>query len=754
MLHRVKNRAVGGNLMEMPSAWDTYQGISNVKQQAQDMERRAVSDKTAPENVGDYLRFGTTGLSMEYKKRKDAATITPKLDELGKKMNPKGQKLLPAPQPERDLYGKELTDPAKLTTRKSKMPLGAKLGTLGKGALMTYGYGLGKVAQGFRDRTEEYNAREADEPMSEPAPKKDATTRISSTSSVADTKSTPPQGKLKPAGKGVHKGGKPQTTEGPKKAKKDPGVAQQEKAAATGAKQAAEQTQTPEQQEEQALQGRASEFRQRLSAISMVKGATPAAPQAPKNKAPQAAKESVAGFLHGILALREAGVVKWPKSERAVAKFLKSKANTGIRKGTPVKHTFRSNDGLHQYSGRELAMRQKIMSEHRRKGFDLDPNFPNMAPKDIGAHFDQLSDRGMLEDRPKLDDSYLGNFRRKVTRVGGRLGRKVKSFFSSLTGPAKQHEKAKEAEAATTAPLIESTTPFCNFSVGNVKYPGECGCAECCTLIETAGSTFGQNMRADVQEVGNIHEDVQKKKAVIKRLLSKRKSKKRKMREAHEDVNRTVIKDWELHRRSPAPLSVTRRPNTYFQTGAALRKLDRLGMFLAKTAIVANGLAPMAQSLMWQYKDSSPKFWADTRRAAASIHASIVGKSRVFKGVPVREARSFEDELGSAGRTYDRVAPKVREFVDSPWQSVKNASHALGMRGVKKLGKVTGSKFLKKHAYPLGKVAGYGGLLAGAYGAKKVLYDPIKKRVQKSRLAKVNKFKGEMEDYGNQHLTF
>lgn len=779
MLRRVKNRAFGGNLLEIPSAWDAYQGYSEIKRRAHDAERQAVGDKNAPENPAEIARFVGTGLKMRYNARKKTS-ITPKLDAMGEDLKvygrPPGQKLLtgpsqgpsatPAPPPRtgptmpdqralpapRDVYGNEMVSTAGYKTKRPKMSLGAKFGAAGKGALLAYGYGVSKMAQGFRDRMDEYGARESDAPMSEPAPKKEATTPVSSTSSVADPKSTSPKGKLKPAGKGVYKAPKPQTTEGPKGAKKDPGIKQQEDAAKKGAQQSNDSQQQAPDQGEMELRGRASEFRQRLSAITMAKSPAPAPAAAPKSSGAQTAKESATGFLRGILNIREAEVTKWPKREASVAKFLKSKANITIRQGTPVQHTFRSNDGLHQYSGRELAMRQKILAEHKRKKFDLDPNFPNMAPRDLGAHFDYLSDKGMLEDRPTLDDSYLGYFRRKVTRVGGRLGRKVRGFLEGVVGEKKSQPKQLAKESSEeTAPLIESTTPFCNFAVGNVRYPGECGCPECCTLVETAGTTFGQNMRGDVEDVGNIHEDIQKKKmAIIKRLLSRRKMKKRIVREAYEDVARTVHKDWALHRSHPEPLSVTRRPNSYFQTANSLRKLDRLGMFLAKTAIVANGLAPMAQSLMWQYKDASPQFWRDARRAASKIHASVIGK-RTY----VRESKpGFGDEVEQAGKAYQSASPRMKEFIDSPWATVRNASHAMGMRAVNKAADLTGSTFLRRHAYPIGKGLGYGGLVGAAYAGKKLIYDPLRKKLEKSKAAKANKFRIEMENFGKRHLTF
>jgi hypothetical protein len=184
-------------------------------------------------------------------------------------------------------------------------------------------------------------------------------------------------------------------------------------------------------------------------------------------------------------------------------------------------------------------------------------------------------------------------------------------------------------------------------------------------------------------------------------------------------------------------------------------------MFLAKTAIVANGLAPMAQSLMWQYKDVAPQFWADTRRAANSIRDSVVGKgrtTRVFRGIPVKESRprSYGDEVAAAGRGYHRVSARVREFVDAPWDTTKNAAHAVGIRGARKLGKALGSKFIQRHAYPIGKVAGYGGLGLGAYGVKKLVYDPLKRRLAKSSLAKpaekIRKARDEVSDFSGGNI--
>jgi hypothetical protein len=719
---------MAGNLMEMPSMWDTYSKYQDIKGRAQNAEREFVGDKTAPESSTEVARFVGTGV-----KRKVRKSLTPHLDKLGNQFKSPTPQRKMLPSPDGGILGLDTPSTAELKPA-THMSFGAKLGTVGKAAALSYGAGLDRVKRGFQDRMSAYNVYESEEPLAQPAPKKDATSPIPSTSSLADRKSTSPAGKLRPSGKGVNKGLKPETTQGPKKPKKDPGIAAQEKAAKSGASQL-EQQQTPDP--ETVLRGRASEFRSRLSSISMVK--SPASPAlAPVGKKPQTAKESVSGFLRGLISLREAEVTKWPKSERAVAKLLKSKANIGLRKGTPLKHTFRSNDGQHQYSGRELSMRQKIIAEHRRKNFPLPKNFENMSGRDIGAEFDKLSDRGMLEERPNLDPSTINYFRRRVTRVGSRLGRKVKSF---LSGVATSPKKTKESET-TDAPLIENTTPFCQFSVGNVKYPEECGCPECATLIETAGTTFGQNLRPGNIDEAEIYEDVQKKKSAIKRLLNKRRTKKRKrVREAYEDIGRVVTRDMNLHRRSPEPISLTRRPNSYFQSSSTLRKLDRLGMFLAKTALVAHGLSPMAQSLMWQYKDASPQFWADTRRAASAIKDSLVGKSRnrVFRGHPVSESGSFRDEVEQGSKAYSSKYPRLGEFVDKPVDTVKNATHALTTRLVRRAGEKMGSDTLKRHAYPIGKAIGYSGLALGAYGAKKLIYDPIRQKLEKARLKKSQK---------------
>lgn len=779
MLRRVNNRAMRGRLMEMPSlwdAWDAYGRYKDIKSQVHAAEREFVGDKPAPETTTEKARFGYRYLRDRFPSRdvagrgfdkpqpkmlpnntspklltQDAGkgrSITPKLDSLGDK----------TPKPS-NVYGPNLKKQMRVKpARKFKggMDWKSKLGTAGKAAALTYGAGMDRLHRGFSDRMDEYYARESEEPAAEPAPKKDAQSRIPSTSTVADRRSTPPQGKLRPAGKGLYKSPKPQTQEGPQEPKKDPGIKQQEDAAKQGVAAPQDRTQSQQEQAEMEIRGRAQEMRQRLSAITMAKNPAPKPLAQPSTKT-QTAKESARGFLHGVLNLREAEV-KWPKSERAIAKLLRSKANIGLRKGTSVKHTFRSNDGNYQYSGRELSMRQKMLAEHRRKNFKLPDHFANMSGKELGSHFDYLSDQGMLEPRKNLDPSYLNYFRRKTMRVGGRLKRKVTGFLSGVVDKfrSRKPEKRKESEEVDDGALIESMVPFCNFAVGNVKYPGDCGCPECEKLIETAGTTFGQNMRGPTQEMeeakGNIHEDIQKKQFAIKRLLGRRKKKKkRKVREAYEDIARTTERDLMLHRRNPPPLSVTQRPRSYFQTPNLLRRLDRLGMFIAKTAIVAHGLKPMAQSLMWQYKDQSPQFWKDTARAAQSIHDSLIGrKPRVFRGVPVREA-SFGEEVWNRGQRYSERHPRIAEFTHQPAQAIKTAAHALGSRGVEKLGKITKSEFLQNHAYPLGKLAGYAGLVGGVYGAKKLIYDPIRNRLRKSKMEKhIRKYKkarGELSDF-------
>jgi len=623
-------------------------------------------------------------------------------------------------------------------------------------------YATGKVMDGIKDyhRT----MHEADDTgNSSPAPKKEATKPVTGTSTTADTKSTSPAAKTDPKGKAL-KGPKPQTTVGPKKPKvENPAKKQQ---AAVKADAQAQPQLTPEQQQQQNFHARAGEFRQRLSAITMVPAAKTGAKPQGMAKMP-GAKEN---FLASILNLREARlknvephivavntgkthtIIHNKMDEKHVAKRLNSKATPALRAGTPVAHTFWSNDGKHLFHGNPLAMRQKILSEHKRKKFALHTDFPNMNPIQVGSYFDELSDQGMLEDRPGLDPSWTSKFGRKVTRVGKRTGKKVRKFYDGIVsyfkgaqneGAATKRKGISESESPETAASESAASPegqedsFCNFITGNVSHPSECFCHECNSLVretltETAGTSFGGMMRGGTRGSnelsgkpleGNIMEEnveqQRKKEFVIKRLLAGKRGRKRsRVREAFEDVQHDsdfMRREYEQHSKNKEPLALMRRPRTYFSLPETFHKLDRLGMMLATTALIGRNIKPSMALMKFGYNNIPSEFWQDAR------HASNMIKSHVASGKMFRtrendeHAPKYLPALHAASKDTDE---QLKDFSDNPLAYTHNWTKDKLVRVARK------TSINKKYHYPLAS-AGSAAAHAAVPFLAKMAYDKL-----------------------------
>lgn len=452
---------------------------------------------------------------------------------------------------------------------------------------------------------------------------------------------------------------------------------------------------TPEEQ----LQQRAGEIRQRLSAITMAT-AKPAAQAPAPAKTPATKKEAASAFIGSLLEAKRI------YSEEKTREQLGSKADIRMRMGTPLTHTFYSNDRKHLFSGNPLAMRQKIIAEHRRKNFALKPGFENMSPVDVGAYFDELSDKGMLEQRPSLDDSMIRSTWRGAKRVTGRAFRKVKGFFSNLVSSKK---KTKESDAEPE---------FCDFSVGNVKYPHDCDCSACRQLLETSATSFGQNMRSDTTRAGNIFE-APGKDALVEKLLKRRKKRKqRRVRESCEDANyaATLTRELRYHGQNPEPLGINRRPKTYFNVYSDLRRLDRLGMNLALTAVALNRLAPVAHRLL-------------LKKQMGNAEDSANWAKRVFQGVPVREGGDVDPfpDVTSSAKDFAAHYPKTHAFLTSPFTATKKAAQSAVISGAKHF------NIPNNYVFPTSVAAAGVVTAAGAYAGKKYVYDPIQRKLAKAK---------------------
>lgn len=690
-----------GNLKERPraresvagTAWNVVQAPGRFKDTMVDHGRElSKSEEISP--TADALSHASSAVAAGLRRRKahllhgvtpSGITKSMSLAQKPTRITPRrGQLLLTHKKPASGRLGKA----------------GKALGIAGMAAGASLAHAYKHASAGYSDRMAELRARESDE-----APKMEN-----------KTKEAP--GSAKPKEK-VKKPAKPQAAKNTQTANN-----------AQGTDPNGEPILDP-------IEARKQHFQQRLSAITMAKN-PPARPTA-AGAGRATAREAALGFLGGLLEARRI------PSEKKLRKEFKSKADTSMRKGTPITHTFYTNDRQHVFRGNPLAMRQKIIAEHRRKQFQLNPGFENYDPIKVGEYFDYLSDRGMLErDRKTLDDSRLRIIGRKTKRVVGRAARKVKGFLSDLVSTNKEEKPTKKVDKKPK--VKESGTPFCDFAVGNVKYPHDCNCPDCQGLLESSATSFGQNMRGDAEP--NIQEVTDNsRQVVINRLLVRRKKKKsRKVREAYEDSNRNayIAREMQLHDRiGRGPRDVTQREGTYFGTYKMLRKLDRLGMNVATAALLLNGLLPVARN----YKQV---FSSDARDAAENVQ-------RVFRGIPVRES-SFEAEVNKAGRGYQKTHSRVKEFVDAPWDTVKNAAHAYGIRGAQyvaqklidrenspRLNKL--GRSLRTHKYPIGKALGYGGLIGTAYAGKKLVYDPLKKRLsKKGKPSKVQRVAGEISN--------
>ncbi len=641
-----KNRAIYGNLM------------ANLKTRRKRV-REGFIDNEMDDSKTDPLTGVAAGFAFkDYLKDKYNKRGRGKLGK-GKQPIP-GQKLLPEkPDVEKaSKYIKPGTKAMSVTPKLDKLsdqlkqsPWKGRLGGAGLVAGAGMMWANQNIKAGYNDRMEQHRGyREADAPMSKPNLKGRTDLIAPSTSTSVDKNVKLPKGTLKANGKGVNKQKKPFGSVGPKKAIKP--VTPKGTPAA------------PQVSKEQMISNRAAEYRQGMAGISMVKPPAGAISPLAVKKSPQKAKESKEFLIGSLLEAK----FRY-RSEAKSKERLGSNANTSIRKGTNVKHTFRTNDTKHQFSGRPLSMRQKMLSEHKRKGFALPEHYPNMSPKEIGKHFDYLTDQGMLEPRKNLDPSNWNYVKRKVKRHYRRGKKKVTNFYKGMVAKFNESAKlegVKEAEVKT----------FCDFEVGNVECPEDCGCASCKELLETAGSSFGQNMRDGTQNpTPNISERVPQKETLIANIFNNRRLSKRKkfrrMRESLEDMKREQFINDELavHRRNPEPRGLLKRRNTYFNMPSTLGKLDRLGCNVAMTALALNGLAPIARKLL-----SDP---GGFKRAAASAVKNIKKK---FK-----ESQPFSD-VNKADKRYKKKHPYAHAFLNHPMRTTSKAIKSGALKAGKSLG--------------------------------------------------------------------
>lgn len=453
--------------------------------------------------------------------------------------------------------------------------------------------------------------REVEEPRATPETKNRAEYVVPSTSVTTDPKAIPEVAQAKRTG-GIHRAPKPETSVGPKKPKKgdEPGDKVGADAAGQGQEIAARQ---------QAQQIRAGEIRHRLSGISMVRSPLPPA-GLPLKKA--AARESDPFVVGDNTIDRDA-------EENVVARILKSKASPSVRAGTDVKHTFISDDKQHLFSGRPLSMRQKIISEHKRKKFPLPENFSNISPDKIGEVFDSLSDRGMLEDRPALDDSTLRRWGRKGKRVFGRTKRNIVGMFKNIAEKVTSRRK-KESEETAPAELLE-----CGFELGQIETPLDCSCSKCQELLEMSSSSAGQMTRAGVQslaldkvvpeETPNLLLDLlqpkEKKSNIVKKIIAAvaknnvssinnphlhRKRRSRKRGKESDVVKGRLVeaydmsRDFLLHEHEKRHGARSYFKRGFFNTNNLLFKMDRLGHAVATVAALKYGFNKPASEGLWR----------------------------------------------------------------------------------------------------------------------------------------------------------
>lgn len=698
MLRKVKNREYAGNLMEepepLPEDNQDVQIAGNLGHAVWELGSRGLNRVTRP-------------IRRLFKKKVPLALLKAKPAQLPSPANPNN---LPIKHPGR------LAPVASSVGSK----LGTGLITAGKGAIMGGAFAGANVLHGFNKRMDQYERAnsmyESEEPESTPSTKGRVNRVIPSTSTSVYDKPTSEPGKLKPEGKGVYKSKKPQTSEPPKKAKIVKPIRGQ----------SSQNGQTEVNNETSQLQNRAMDFRQRLAGITMIQNPVKSSiVTAPANK-PQQAKESAIDFMRGVLNLREAVDQSDPNwmltrckgNEKRIAKEIKSKANLGIKIGTPVKHSFISNDKKQFYSGRNLAMRQKIMSEHKRKGFPLHPNFPNMSPAEIGVHFDELSDQGMLEDRPNLDTGRFNYWKRRAGRVTGRFGRKVKGFLSGVVDKFRSKESENASVDCGGDEILEGNvdeTNFCNYKVGNVKYRSECGCDECLKLQETSETSFGANLRGDTQDSEELIPKSFGTDIAKKRLLKRRKNKKI-MREAYEDAayKNTIRKDLIQHLKNPRIESPTNKG--YFNSHNLLLRLDNLGMMLAKTAIATQGL-PLAMRGALQ-----GTVVTDWKNAKDNVVGNVKMLWAALKGHKV-----FEADTPEYAHTW---SPDSQEGFADPLKWAKGRVKSAVGKNVYKLGKTLNSNFIKSAALPLSHIGGHLVTVGGLYAGKKLVYDPIMKKMR------------------------
>lgn len=211
------------------------------------------------------------------------------------------------------------------------------------------------------------------------------------------------------------------------------------------------------------------------------------------------------------------------------AKFSGSKADLGKRsfvktlKGIPLKYTFFSNDRKHQYGGKTIGMRQKIISLHKRLEKPLPRGFENYSFEQIGNYFKRRA------NKPEWQQHHTAKLPmvKRLKIHGQSLLKKVKNLVNK--------GKFEEAAEETKGNIIEvqdftppQTQVECSFLSEKVTTPMDCGCKDCAIVVnkikesqdalrETSVTAFGQNLRGESEGRTRRYEFENKKHKEFKR---------------------------------------------------------------------------------------------------------------------------------------------------------------------------------------------------------------------------------------------
>ena len=211
------------------------------------------------------------------------------------------------------------------------------------------------------------------------------------------------------------------------------------------------------------------------------------------------------------------------KMMKSTASITKHEGMT-TKGGVPIKYAYASNNRKHLYAGKTIGMRQNIISQHKKLGLPLPHGFENASYEEINSLFKKRLGHGWYKR-----NYAKASIPRKVMIGVGNLWKKTKKLLGIEESDNLLNETANFVESAAPA-VTPQPAAECIFMEGKVVSPMECDCVDCLAvtrrvresekpLAETAETSFGQNLRAGVQDMGQMFKPAVSAKKVSKHMM-------------------------------------------------------------------------------------------------------------------------------------------------------------------------------------------------------------------------------------------